>query len=377
MLVNKTLIAMLPHVPSELRVPKPLLSEEAPTPLPASAGFSDLITSIAGNEGFSSLVLFGGLLVLLLAVLYFAARYNARRRLKSRIRLAEPDESAFLLNGGEERDNPELSGFRPNYISTESAPGILIAEEDDELRLFLTNTLRLNYRVIAVKDGLKAFRKAFDTIPDLIITDSQMPGMDGVSLCHLLKVTMATSHIPVILLNTDTSVRVAEAIPADGCIRANFDAKSLLIEIRNFMQQRKHLYAGLRKQLLNGEPVDDFFSAELDFIHRVNGILKTGYHRTGFGVDELGDGLSLTKLQLFRKMKVVVNKTPNDYIRHFRVEEAKRLLAMEHNGLGDVAIRTGFNSQSVFAKAFKEVTGLTPVEFSVHSRAIANPVSDQ
>jgi CheY-like chemotaxis protein len=376
MLENKTLNATLTHVSSELRVPKPVLSHE-PAPPKASAGFSDLVTSIAGNEGFSSLVLFGGLLLLLLAVLYFAARYNARRRLKSRIRFAESDDSSFSLDSDEERESPDLSGFRPNYISTESAPGILIAEEDDELRLFLTNTLRLNYRVIAVKDGLKAFRKAFDTIPDLIITDSQMPGMDGVSLCHLLKVTMATSHIPVILLNTDTSVRVVEAIPADGCIRANFDAKSLLIEIRNFMQQRKHLYAGLRKQLLNGEPVDDFFSAELDFIHRVNAVLKGGYHRTGFGADELGDGLSLTKLQLFRKMKALVNKTPNDYIRHFRVEEAKRLLAMEHSGLGDVAIRTGFNNQSVFSKAFKDVTGLSPVEFSVHSRGIANPVSDQ
>lgn len=369
------LISMLPGVSSETRVAKTMLSAEPPPPK-ASADFADLITSIAANEGLSSLILFGGLMILILVTLYFVARYNARRR-SVKANLAESEDFGFKPDTEEERENADFSGFRPNYISTESAPGILIAEEDDEVRLFLTNTLRLNYRVVAVKDGLKAFRKSFETVPDLIITNSQMPGMDGVSLCHLLKVTMATSHIPVIILNTDKTLRMDEPVLADGCIRADFDAKSLLIEIRNFMQQRKHLYAGFRKQLLSGDVVDDFFSTELEFINRVNAILRTGYHRTGFGVNELSDGLSLSRLQLHRKIKVLTNKSPNDYIRHFRVEEAKRFLAMENTQVSEVASRTGFSNLSGFSKAFKEVTGLTPVEFSVHSRGIANPVRDQ
>ncbi len=370
------LIAMLPGVSPETRVAKSILTTTEAKQPTASANFSDLITSIATNEGLSSLILYGGLLMLLLLVLYFTARYNARRR-SVKAYLAESEGFVFPMGTEEEHENPDLSGFSPNYISTESAPRILIAEEDDEVRLSLTNTLRLNYRVIAVKDGLKAFRKTFEIIPDLIITNSQMPGMDGVSLCNLLKVTMATSHIPVILLNTDITLKVDEPVPADGCIRSDFDARSLLIEIRNFMQQRKHLYTGFRKQLLSGETVDDFFSTELEFVNRVNAILKTGYHRTGFGVDELGDGLSLTKLQLYRKMKALTNMSPNDYIRYFRVEEAKRLLAMENTQVSEVAAQTGFNNLSGFTKTFKEVTGLTPVEFSVQSRGITNPVSDQ
>lgn len=360
---------------AELRISPSTAKEEAQIQK-ASADFSDLFTSIAGDEGFSSLVVFGGLLVLLLLVLYFVARFTARRRLTAEVRLAESEELIFPLDTADLNDHPDSSGFSPNYISTESAPGILVAEEDDEVRLFLTNTLRLNYRVIPVKDGLKAFRKAFETIPDLIITNSQMPGMDGVSLCHLLKVTMATSHIPVIILNTDPTLRAEEPVPADGCIRADFDAKSLLIEIRNFMQQRKHLYAGFRKQLFSDQPIDDYFSAELNFMHRVDAILKSGYHRTGFGVEDLVDGLTLTKLQLHRKLKALTNQSPNDYIRYFRVNEAKRLLAMEDTQVTDVASRTGFNNLSGFSRAFKEVTGLSPIEFSIHSRGITNPVNE-
>lgn len=376
MLSPKILNAILPRVSSEIRVPKPV-AEAAAEPSQVHAGFSDLFTSIAGNEGFTSLVLFGGLLILLLAISYFVARYNHRRRLRAKLRPVERVDADFSTAGDEGHEHPDSPGFRPNYISTESAPGILIAEEDDELRLFLTNTLRLNYRVIAVKDGLKAFRKAFDTVPDLIITDSQMPGMDGVSLCHLLKVTMATSHIPVIILTTDTKQKADEPVPADGCIRADFDARSLLMEIRNFMQQRKSLYAGFRKQLHGGKTVDDFFSAEFEFVQRVNAILKTGYHRTGFSVDDLADGLSLTKLQLHRKMRALLKISPNDFIRHFRIEEAKRLLVKGPTQVSDVASRTGFSNLTGFSKAFKEVTGLSPVEFSVHSRGIANPVSDR
>src|SRR5690606_8678230 len=180
------LIAMLPGVSPETRVAKSILTTTEAKQPTASANFSDLITSIATNEGLSSLILYGGLLMLLLLVLYFTARYNARRR-SVKAYLAESEGFVFPMGTGEEHENPDLSGFSPNYISTESAPRILIAEEDEEVRLSLTNTLRLNYRVIAVKDGLKAFRKTFEIIPDLIITNSQMPGMDGVSLCNLLK----------------------------------------------------------------------------------------------------------------------------------------------------------------------------------------------
>lgn len=361
---------------SEVRVTDPQLDQ--PVADSSSDSYAELSSAIYNDERFMSIFFLATLALFFVLVIYAFDRYRKYRRSRTL--------AGFTGAGLEDTSNPDVSehavgepetaGFVPTYFSTDSAPAILVAEEDEEMRTFIANTLRLNYRVITAKNGLKAFRKAFEVVPDLVITNALMPGMDGGSLCHLLKAATATSHIPVIILDAEHEFGSTLPVPADGCIRPDFDARTLLIEIRSFLDQRRHLYNAFQKQLKGEGPIEPYFAEEAAFIQRLNGLVKNNYHNSSYGVEDLADALSLTKIQLFRKLKALINRAPGEYIRNFRVNEAKRMLRAENIQVSEIAGRVGFSNMSGFTKAFKEVTGISPVEYVVETRSITDPVTD-
>lgn len=361
---------------SEVRVTDPQLDQ--PSPEASADSLTELSSAIYNDERFMSIFFLATLALFFVLVIYAFDRYRKHRRFRTLAGFTGEgiEDTANADDSGHPTPEAESTGFIPTYFSTDSAPSILVAEEDEEMRTFIANTLRLNYRVITAKNGLKAFRKAFEVVPDMVITNALMPGMDGGSLCHLLKAATATSHIPVIILDSEHEFGSTLPVPADGCIRPDFDARTLLIEIRSFLDQRRHLYNAFQKQLKGEGSIEAYFAEEAAFIQRLNGLVKSNHHNPAYGVEELADALSLTKLQLFRKLKVLINRAPGEYIRNFRVNEAKRLLQSENVQVGEIASRVGFSSMSGFTKAFKEVTGISPVEYVVETRSITDPVTD-
>lgn len=78
---------------------------------------------------------------------------------------------------------------------------ILVAEDNDDNRRLLSIYLgREGYEVIEACDGAEALEKALAEMPDLVLSDVQMPVMDGYSLCRHLKQNAETERIPVILI---------------------------------------------------------------------------------------------------------------------------------------------------------------------------------
>ncbi len=363
---------------SEVRVTNPQLGQPATESASEPDTLSDMSSAIYNDERFMSIFFLATLALFFVLVVYAFDKYRKYRKFRSLAGFAGGgvNDTVDADVSGHATGETEGAGFIPTYISTDSAPAILVAEEDEEMRTFIANTLRLNYRVITAKNGLKAFRKAFEVVPDLVITNALMPGMDGGSLCHLLKAATATSHIPVIILDSEHEFGSTLPVPADGCIRPDFDARTLLIEIRSFLDQRRHLYNAFQKQLKGEDPIEPYFAEEAAFIQRLNGLVRNNYRTPSYGVDDLADGLSLTKLQLFRKLKVLINRAPGEYLRNFRVNEAKRMLREENVPVNEVASRAGFSNMSAFTKAFKEVTGTSPVEYVVETRSITDPVTD-
>jgi DNA-binding response OmpR family regulator len=272
--------------------------------------------------------------------------------------------------------NSDNTTFTPTFFSSESSPAILVAQHNNDLRLFITNTLRLNYRVVSTTDGLEAFEKAVEVVPDLIITDRRMPGMDGPVLCRKLKSTEATSHIPVVILtDQEKDMLTSDWHPyADDLMFSTFDARELLMRVHNLIAARKKQQEEFRR-LLRSYPIPVKENSELPekvFLDKVLHVLKSEYSDPTFGVEQLTNKVSMTRLQLYRKLKALTTHAPGDFIRQYRLEQAKQFLMKDDSSVADVAGRTGFNNLSSFTKAFKEYTGKSPVEF-----AETNKTSDE
>ncbi|HLP60844.1 MAG TPA: ATP-binding protein, partial [Candidatus Deferrimicrobium sp.] len=77
---------------------------------------------------------------------------------------------------------------------------ILVVEDSADVCRYIQGALESQYKVIGAKDGQEGIEKAFQVIPDLIISDIMMPRVDGYQLCKTLKQDRSTSHIPIILL---------------------------------------------------------------------------------------------------------------------------------------------------------------------------------
>jgi len=77
---------------------------------------------------------------------------------------------------------------------------ILIVEDEPELVKALQIRLQENYKLIVASDGEEGLKKAKEIVPDLIILDIILPGIDGYQVCQALKRDEKYKHIPVIML---------------------------------------------------------------------------------------------------------------------------------------------------------------------------------
>jgi CheY-like chemotaxis protein len=208
------------------------------------------------------------------------------------------------------------STFTPTFFSSESSPAILVAQHDNDLRLFITNTLRLNYRVISTPDGGEALEKAIEVVPDLIITDRFMPGIDGPMLCRKLKSTEATSHVPVIIITPEEKDLLTNDWHqyADDHLFATFDARELLMRVNTLISQRKKYQEEYRKQIRNYPKADRVSLPESPFLAKVINVLETKYSDPMFGVDQLTDKISMSRLQLYRKLKALIMPPATSFV---------------------------------------------------------------
>jgi DNA-binding response OmpR family regulator len=277
-------------------------------------------------------------------------------------------EDEVQLRGDED---DERSAFTPTVFSTDSSPAILVVEPNEEMRLFITNALRLNYRVIALSDGPKAFQKAFEMVPDLVIINTYIGGMEGMTLCETLKSNQVTNHIPVIMLKPKGEIGQSTDNPVSTCdsfLEKPFDARELLLSVRDLIDKRKRHYAAFRDQISLSPPLTDCAPADVEFLTRLYHTLETNYHNPGFGVEHLAKEFSFFKLQLFRKLKALANRSPGDFIRLYRIEKAKLLLASDNDSVGLIATKVGFTNLTTFNKVFKDYTGSSPTEFAAQTK---------
>lgn len=246
-------------------------------------------------------------------------------------------------------------------------PLILIVEDNYDLRTFLLQSVKAEYRVLGAENGKEGFDLARKYTPDLIISDIMMPVMDGLELCSRLKNEIHTSHIPVILLTAKAMIEHwVEGLEtgADDYIPKPFNLRVLMLKISNLIESRRKL-----RQLYNHSEhiaVEEITSSQLDqqFIVRAYAIIEKHLQEPEFPVDQFAREMMVSKSLLFKKIKAITGNSIVDFINLYKLRKATAHLASgTQQNISEIAFESGFNDPKYFSRIFKKVYGMSPSEF--------------
>lgn len=244
-------------------------------------------------------------------------------------------------------------------------PTVLVIDDNTDIRQYERTLLQDEYVVLEAADGKEGLAVALKEVPDLVICDVMMPVMDGLEFTEQLKTNTATSHIPVIMLTAkNLEEHRAEGYEhgADSYITKPFHSKVLLARIENLLRQRqllKNLYQGTK------EAEKEISEAHLEdrdkqFLKQLQAIIQKNLSDSEFGVEDMGQQIGLSRVQLYRKVKAMTGSSVVDLLRKARLAKARRLLETRSMSVSEVAYEVGFSAPSYFTKCFKEEYGMLP-----------------
>lgn len=242
-------------------------------------------------------------------------------------------------------------------------PLVLIIDDNNGMRAYLRSILKDRYNVSEAADGSQGLEKARHEVPKLIVCDVMMPVMDGLEFTRQLKEDIATSHIPVVLLTARSLPEQREKgyeTGADSYLTKPFSGQVLLSRIDNLLRSRtllRSLFSGDKAEAAEEERL---CSQDKTFVTRLREIIQQHLADSDFSVERLGEEVGLSRVQLYRKVKVLTGKTPVELLRKARLMKARTMVTTTDRSIAEIAYATGFTSPSYFNKCFKDEFGVSP-----------------
>jgi signal transduction histidine kinase/AraC-like DNA-binding protein len=278
----------------------------------------------------------------------------------------EADSASLLV----ERVHPAVnmpfeSGFAEAIrLSDPEKAVVLVVEDNDELRDFIAKELSTVYRVLTADNGEAGWALAKAELPDMVLTDVMMPGMDGYELTHRLKNDLTTDHIAVVILSAKTAhpSRI-EGLQqgADDYISKPFHMAELKLRLRNLHTRQLALRAHYQQLLAKPEEPAPHEAVLDKFLQKLQTCLEERLDDSQFGVEELAYEVGMSRRTLSRKLTAMTNLTINDFMRQYRLRRANQFLQTGHN-VAETTYLVGYESPAHFAIVFKEFYGKPPSE---------------
>lgn len=242
-------------------------------------------------------------------------------------------------------------------------PMLMIVEDNDDVVRYLGTLFADDYDVIMAANGEEGISKALEYIPDIILSDIMMPGIDGLTMMGVIKNDFRTSHIPVILLTAraDIASRL-EGIErgADAYIAKPFNREELQVLVRSLIAQRRKLqerYSVIGQLVL---PEDRNFRFEDKFMKQVREIMISNMSNDELDIQYVCQALNLSRTQLYRKFRSLTDMTVTRYLRTLRLHKARDLLSGRQVTVAEAAYKTGFKNVSHFSRTFTIEFGINP-----------------
>lgn len=282
---------------------------------------------------------------------------------------ATPDEAdSFDLSLWDWFPLPATEPYAPFVINSPpaDAPLVVLVEDNDELRTFLRDELESHYRVLTAATGDQGWQLIQAELPDVVISDVMMPGLDGYELTQLIKTTPTTDHIAVILLTakaTADSRLTGLQRGADDYLTKPFQVEEILLRLRNLVTRQLRLRTLYQQQLLQPELPQPLETVQEGWLRTLYTVLEANLDDSSLNVERLAEELAMSSKTLLRKVHSLTQLSTNELIRQYRLRKAADLLRAGY-GVSETAYRVGFETPSYFGQCFKELYQVTPKEFA-------------
>jgi len=242
-------------------------------------------------------------------------------------------------------------------------PEVLIIDDNIDIRTYLRSVLSEKYNVSEAADGKVGLELARKIVPDIVLSDIMMPVMDGLAFCQQLKTDKAISHIPVILLTARSlDEQRAEGYEhgADAYLSKPFSLRLLLSRIDNLIESRKKLNQTWSKGVEDDEIGNISNEIDKSFLKQLRKIIQENLANSDLSVEQIGDEIGLSRVQLYRKVKALTGHSPVEMLRKARLMRARHLLRTTEKSVSEVAYAVGFSTPSYFSKCYKDEFGESP-----------------
>jgi signal transduction histidine kinase/DNA-binding response OmpR family regulator len=271
------------------------------------------------------------------------------------------DEKVYTTDLLQAPATQELEGLKVEKEYT-----LLLVEDNDDLRSFLKHRLESRYEIAEACDSQSALQQAFDVVPDLIVTDIIIPGKDGMALTTILKSDVRTSHIPIVMLTGKTTMESQiEGLKAlaDAYLTKPFNIGFLEQTIQSLLANRATLKEHYTTELPSNLKTQTVGKIDRKFVNEFTAIVERNVANEGFTVEDICKNMGISRVQLYRKVKALMNVNVNDYILTTRLQKAKYLLQHEEMSISEISYKVGFSSPAYFSTVFKSKFGTTPKTF--------------
>lgn len=243
---------------------------------------------------------------------------------------------------------------------------VLIVEDNPDMLAFVARQLADSYAVLTAANGSEALEILDGHYVSLVISDVVMPVMDGFELCKKIKSDLTYSHIPVILLTAQTNIQSkieGMELGADAYIEKPFSVEYLHACVSNLIQNREKLRQAFAQSPFMAANTMALTKADEEFIQKLNEVIQMNLSNPDFCMENMADGMNMSRSNFYRKIKGVLDLSPNEYLRLERLKKAAQLLKEGENRINEICYTVGFNSPSYFSKCFQKQFGVSPKDF--------------
>jgi signal transduction histidine kinase/ligand-binding sensor domain-containing protein/DNA-binding response OmpR family regulator len=276
-----------------------------------------------------------------------------------------PDEA---VKGPNDESASEIENH-PN----DKLPSLLLVEDNEDFRVYLKHNLRFDYRIFEATNGDEGWETILSVLPDLVVTDIMMPGMNGLELCRRIKSDARVSHTPVILLTARTAEeQKLEAFDsgAEDYVTKPFNFEILQSRIKNLVQRREKFQREFRRHVDIKASSLKITSVDEKLIAKALQIVESRISDPELTVEDLSRELGMSRVHLYKKLQALTGKSPLEFIRTLRLQHAAQLLEKSQLTVSEIAYKVGFNNPKYFAKYFKEEYKVLPSAYSASRRVV-------
>lgn len=289
-------------------------------------------------------------MVLLIIIFVFVKLYLHRMKKKEKERL-EAFESEMEVR-----------------VLSENLPTALLIADDTSVRLQVKKCVEQECNVVSVMTAKRGFVILETVKINLIIADIDTRSFAGEEFCTQIKQHKEYSRIPIMILSSDTSTKRKISYMDKGVslfVEKPLSDDYLQSAIRNIFNQEMSIESAISQSIVSMKihrmKLD---SKDEDFLNLLDKTIMDNLGNPDFDSDALEKAMSMSRSSLVRRMKALLDTTPNEYLKKRRLSVAAAMLLGNNVRVNEICYAVGFRYPSYFTKCFKEAYGVIPAEYS-------------